>query len=179
MLGTIQTKYFRSASTYAHCSLSMLLACVIAGMCSGHALAGTPSAGSAAKSPRATKWLPPTTPPASHYGVAKSLEKRTTVSSIDDLNKTFGLKTTFAHVDGVAGEQVNHVELDSLAKEMKLAPGDMIVDVNGISLSNSVSSHKTMGRAVRLGGWLTLKVRLCHSGAIVYRTGSLESVGNQ
>ena len=177
MQGTTFTTSIRRMLAYTFFSTNILVMCAIACPFSGHAIAGAPATNAEAKPTAPAPWLHRSPASKSQHNLAKSLDKGPLMPIVESWNTKFGLRTTFAVVDGVHGERIDHVELGSLAKEMKLSTGDFIVAVNGIPFSDPDSSRKTMGRAVRLGGWLTLKVRLCHSGAVAYRTGNLASAG--
>ena len=85
----------------------------------------------------------------------------------------FGFRSTFGDIGFAQGEIVHEVARGSIAQQMKLLPGDVILAVNGTRLENANSWYEATQRAVRRDGWVTLKVKSARTGAVEYRTTNL------
>lgn len=67
------------------------------------------------------------------------------------------------------GERVTHVHQFSLASQLGLEPGDIILRLNGMPLSYHGAWNAALDAAVCQGDWVQLAIRDVRTGMVVYR----------
>ena len=92
---------------------------------------------------------------------------------VDMTPPRLGLTTVRSSVQGVSGEQVTRVGYGSIAEQLGIQAGDVVIAVNG----RGVDRHNNI-RAAELDstnqqGWVTLKIRNPRTGRTAYHTAKL------
>lgn len=68
------------------------------------------------------------------------------------------------------GEQITFVRCHSIASQLGLEPGDMVLSLNGFPLTYHGAWNQALSNAVMQGGSVQLAIRDVRSGAVVYRS---------
>jgi hypothetical protein len=67
------------------------------------------------------------------------------------------------------GERVTYVRWGSLASQLGLEPGDMILSMNGFRLTYHGAWNDALSYALANGGWVQLRIRDVRTGHVAYR----------
>jgi hypothetical protein len=71
------------------------------------------------------------------------------------------------------GYRVNYVMWGTPASRIGLEPGDVVLSINRVRLTYNGAHSYALSRAVRTGGWVTLRIRDVRTGWVVTRSANL------